>query len=52
MFVKSKMERNPVTISPDASFYDARKLIREEGIRHLPVAPGGGQKGEVGRGRH
>jgi acetoin utilization protein AcuB len=31
------MERNPVTISPDASFYDARKLIREEGIRHLPV---------------
>jgi acetoin utilization protein AcuB len=37
MFVKSKMERNPVTISPDASFYDARKLIREEGIRHLPV---------------
>ena len=37
MFVKSKMERNPVTISSDASFYDARKLIREEGIRHLPV---------------
>jgi acetoin utilization protein AcuB len=37
MFVKSKMERNPVTISPDASFYEARKLIREEGIRHLPV---------------
>jgi acetoin utilization protein AcuB len=37
MFVKSKMERNPVTISPEASFYEARKLIREEGIRHLPV---------------
>jgi len=37
MFVKSKMERNPVTISQEASFYEARKIIREEGIRHLPV---------------
>jgi len=37
MFVKSKMQRNPITISPEASFYEARKLIREEGIRHLPV---------------
>ena len=37
MFVKSKMERNPVTISPEASFFEARKLIREEGVRHLPV---------------
>ena len=43
MFVKSKMERNPVTISPDASFYDARKLIREEGIRHLPVVDKNGK---------
>ncbi len=37
MFVKSKMERNPITIHPEASFYEAQKLIREEGIRHLPV---------------
>jgi acetoin utilization protein AcuB len=37
MFVKSKMERNPVTISPEASFFEVRKLIREEGVRHLPV---------------
>lgn len=37
MFVKSKMERNPVTISQEASFFEARKLIREEGVRHLPV---------------
>jgi acetoin utilization protein AcuB len=43
MFVKSKMERNPVTIGPDASFYDARKLIREEGIRHLPVVDKNGK---------
>ena len=37
MFVKSTMERNPITINPEASFFEARKLIREEGIRHLPV---------------
>ena len=37
MFVKSKMERNPITINPEASFFEARKLIQEEGIRHLPV---------------
>jgi acetoin utilization protein AcuB len=37
MFIKSKMQRNPITISPEASFYEARKLIQEEGIRHLPV---------------
>ncbi len=43
MFAKSKMERNPITISPDASFYEARKLIQEEGIRHLPVVDGKGK---------
>lgn len=37
MFVKSKMERNPITINPEASFFEARKLVQEEGIRHLPV---------------
>jgi acetoin utilization protein AcuB len=37
MFVKSKMERNPITINPEASFFEAQKLIREEGVRHLPV---------------
>jgi acetoin utilization protein AcuB len=26
-----------VTISPEASFYEARNLIHEKGIRHLPV---------------
>jgi acetoin utilization protein AcuB len=26
-----------VTIGPDASFYEARNLIHEKGIRHLPV---------------
>jgi acetoin utilization protein AcuB len=36
-FMREKIQRNPVTISPDASFYEARNLIHEKGIRHLPV---------------
>lgn len=43
MFVKSKMERNPVTINPEASFFEAQKLIREEGVRHLPVVDNKGK---------
>ena len=31
------IQKNPITISPDASFFDARSLIHEKGIRHLPV---------------
>jgi acetoin utilization protein AcuB len=37
MYVKSRMKSDPVTIGPDASFYDAENLIRSRGIRHLPV---------------
>jgi acetoin utilization protein AcuB len=36
-FMREKIQRNPVTIAPDASFYDARNLIHEKGVRHLPV---------------
>jgi acetoin utilization protein AcuB len=36
-YIKEKMQRNPITIGPDASFYEARVLIRDKGIRHLPV---------------
>lgn len=36
-FMREKIQRNPVTISPDASFFEARALIHEKGIRHLPV---------------
>jgi acetoin utilization protein AcuB len=36
-FMREKIERNPVTISPDASFYQARNLIRDSGIPYLPV---------------
>lgn len=37
MYVKSRMKSDPVTINPDASFYEAENLIRSRGIRHLPV---------------
>jgi acetoin utilization protein AcuB len=43
MFVKSKMERNPITINPEVSFFEAQKLIREEGVRHLPVVDNKGK---------
>jgi acetoin utilization protein AcuB len=36
-FMREKIERNPVTIRPDASFFEARSLIHDKGIRHLPV---------------
>jgi acetoin utilization protein AcuB len=36
-FLRERIQRNPVTISSDTSFYEARNLIHEKGIRHLPV---------------
>ncbi len=36
-FMREKIQRNVTTISPDASFFEARNLIHEKGIRHLPV---------------
>ncbi len=36
-FMRERIQRQPVTISPDASLLAARQLIREKGIRHLPV---------------
>ncbi len=36
-FMREKIQKNPVTISPEATFYEARNLIHEKGVRHLPV---------------
>jgi acetoin utilization protein AcuB len=36
-FIRERIQKNPVTISPDASFFEARNLIHEKGVRHLPV---------------
>jgi len=40
MLVKERMKRDPVTVKNDDSFRYALKLIRKEGIRHLPVLDG------------
>jgi acetoin utilization protein AcuB len=36
-FMRDKIQKNPVTVDPDTSFYEAKSLIHEKGIRHLPV---------------
>jgi len=36
-FMREKIQKSPVTISPEATFFEARNLIHEKGIRHLPV---------------
>jgi acetoin utilization protein AcuB len=36
-FMREKIQKDPVTITPEASFFEARNLIHEKGIRHLPV---------------
>jgi acetoin utilization protein AcuB len=37
MYVKNIMRKDPITIAPEASYLDARALVRERGVRHLPV---------------
>jgi acetoin utilization protein AcuB len=37
MLVKDRMTVEPVTVTPDTSFPEAFRLIREKRIRHLPV---------------
>jgi len=37
MLVKDRMTPNPVTITPDTSFPEAFRIMREKKIRHLPV---------------
>jgi len=37
MLVTHRMTRDPITVSPDTSFPDAFRTIREQGIRYLPV---------------
>ena len=37
MLVKDRMTSDPLTITPDTSFPEAFRIIREKRIRHLPV---------------
>jgi len=36
-FIRERIQKNPVTIRPDATFFEAWNLIQQKGIRHLPV---------------
>jgi acetoin utilization protein AcuB len=36
-FMREKIRKNPVTINPNASFFEAQNLIQEKGVRHIPV---------------
>ncbi len=36
-FMRDRIQRNPITIHPEASFFEARSLIHDKGVRHLPV---------------
>ncbi len=47
MFVKMWMTENPITIDKDASVSKAQKLMKENGIRRLPVMSEGGLVGIV-----
>jgi acetoin utilization protein AcuB len=42
MFVSARMAKNVVTVSPGTSLREARKLMLENKIRHLPVVNGYG----------
>ncbi len=37
MLVRDRMTPNPITITPETSFPEAFRILREKGIRHLPV---------------
>jgi acetoin utilization protein AcuB len=41
VFVKKQMKPNPITVGPQDSFRHAMNLIRQRGIRHLPVVEEG-----------
>jgi acetoin utilization protein AcuB len=36
-FMREKIRTNPITINPNAFFFEAQNLIQEKGVRHLPV---------------
>jgi len=40
MYVESRMTKSVVTVAEDTSFYEISKILKEQGIRHLPVLTG------------
>src|SRR5512135_2535244 len=47
MLVRDIMRSPAVTIAPDTRLQDAYRILRENGIRHLPVIEGGRLLGVV-----
>jgi len=43
MLVRDRMSTDPITINPDTSFPEGIRIMREKGIRHLPVVDDGGK---------
>ncbi|MDF2987821.1 MAG: transcriptional regulator [Eubacterium sp.] len=50
MFVKNKMTSNPFTISPTQTIPDAQEIIKNHGIKRLPVVDNGKLVGVVSKG--
>ncbi len=50
MFVKNKMTSNPFTISPSQTIPDAQEIIKNNGIKRLPVVENGKLVGVVSKG--
>ncbi|MBN2233363.1 MAG: CBS domain-containing protein [Deltaproteobacteria bacterium] len=47
MFVRNWMRENPITIAPDTLVIDAKKIMSENDVRHLPVTEDGRLVGMV-----
>jgi acetoin utilization protein AcuB len=43
MFVSERMATNLITVGPDLTIFEAKKLMSEKNIRHLPVVDGQGK---------
>ena len=43
MFVGDRMSKNLITAGPEMTIFDAKNLMMEKNIRHLPVVDGGGK---------
>ncbi|MBU1564496.1 MAG: CBS domain-containing protein [Proteobacteria bacterium] len=43
MFVSERMSKDLITAGPDMTIFEARKIMTEKGIRHLPIIDGVGK---------
>ena len=50
MFVRTRMTANPFTVAPDDTVPEADALMKEHGIRHLPVVADGRVVGVISKG--